>query len=86
MIVDESAVLVEPGAALVCLGCQCWVSTMARSLGLLTESGPFDWVAVSPTMVQQMLQTDFHDFVNPLNLVYTGKNCAQARHRCIRPC
>ena len=45
-IVDESAVLVEQGAVIVCLGCQCWVSTMARGLGLLTESGPFDWVAV----------------------------------------
>ena len=85
MIVDESAVLVEQGAVIVCLGCQCWVSTMARSLGLLTESGPFDWVAVSPMMVQHMLQTDFHDFVNPLNLVYTGKKATQAHHKVYSP-
>ena len=84
-IVDESAVLVEQGAVIVCLGCQCWVSTMARSLGLLTESGPFDWVAVSPMMVQHMLQTDFHDFVNPLNLVYTGKKATQAHHKVYSP-
>ena len=82
---DQGAVVVDQGAVIVCLGCQCWVTAMARSLGLLTESGPFDWIAVSPRMVQHMLQTDFHDFENPLNLVVMGRNAGHAHRRVYSP-
>ena len=76
-----TAMIMDQGPAVVCMGCQCWVASMARSLGLLAESGPFDWVAVSPRMVQHMLQTNFHDIQDPLNLVFTLVNAGHAHHK-----
>ena len=78
MIMDQSP-------AVVCMGCQCWVASMARSLGLLAETGPFDWVAVSPRMVQHMLQTNFHDFQDPRNLDLLGKSGGHANHKMYSP-
>ena len=75
----------DQGAVVACLGCQCWVTHMGRSLGLLSKDGPFDWVAVSPKMVRHMLETNFHELENSDNLVPVGRNKGRANHKVYSP-
>ena len=48
---------------------------------MLKECGPFDWVGVSPRMVQHMVLDDFQDLQDPLKLEFTGKGGKHVKHK-----
>ena len=68
------------GAVVVGLGCQCWLTSTLRRLGVSFVAGPLDWVAASPLMVLHMLQTDFIDFMDPALITYKGARSGHANH------
>ena len=68
------------GAVVVGLGCQCWLTSTLRRLGVSCVAGPLDWVAASPLMVLHMLQTDFIDFMDPALITYKGARSGHANH------
>lgn len=56
------------------LGSRCLVSRVLRDLELRRYTGPFDWVYSSIDMVQQCLQDKFAAFLEPTNMVPSGKS------------
>ena len=56
---------------IISLGYRCSSAGIIKSLGLKTESYPFDWLVSRLPIIEHCIRTDFKEFLNPDN--YTTK-------------
>ena len=56
---------------IISLGYRCSSAGIIKSLGLKTESYPFDWLVSRLPIIEHCIKTDFKEFLNPDN--YTTK-------------
>ena len=57
----------EPYDQILSLGYRCSSAGIIKSLGLKTESYPFDWLVSRLPIIEHCIQTDFLEFLNPDN-------------------
>lgn len=52
---------------IISLGYRCSSAGILKSLGIKTESYPFDWLVSRLPIIENCIQTDFREFMNPDN-------------------
>ena len=57
----------EPYDQTISLGYRCSSAGILKSLGLKTESYPFDWLVSRLPVIEDCIQTDFREFLSPDN-------------------
>ena len=80
----------EPYDQILSLGYRCSSAGIIKSLGLKTESYPFDWLVSRLPIIEHCIQTDFLEFLNPDNYKcatgvtnnYTSKDPASQQWIC----
>jgi hypothetical protein len=73
----------QPYYQIISLGYRCSSAGIIKSLGLKTESYPFDWLLSRLPIIENCIQTGFKEFLNPDN--YTTKSGATNHYVSLDP-